>query len=122
MSNRRQSGFTLIEVMIALTVFVAVATTISRASSQSVDGLLTLQDTTIASFVAENRLVALRLSGLPDVGENNDVVEMAGREWKVHTKVEKTDFPDTNRITVSVADTAAKDNYIFSLSTIMGKH
>jgi len=47
---------------------------------------------------------------------------MAGREWRVHIKVEKTQFPDTNNVTVSVADMAAKDNYILSLTTIMGKH
>lgn len=120
--HSKVAGFTLIEVMIALTVFVAIATTMSRTSSQSVGGLLTLQDTTLASFVAENRLTELRLSGLPAVGENNDEAGMAGREWRVHTKVEKTDFPDTNRVTVSVADISSKDNYIFSLSTIMGSH
>lgn len=120
--NRKQRGFTLIEVMIALTVFVAIAVTISQASSQSVGGLLTLQDTTLASFIAENRMVQLRLTGLPSIGESNDQVDMAGREWRVHIKVEKTQFPDTNNVTVSVADMAAKDNYILSLTTIMGKH
>ncbi|WP_430462516.1 type II secretion system minor pseudopilin GspI [Thalassolituus sp. LLYu03] len=120
-SSNPAKGFTLIEVMIALTVFVAIAVTISQASSQSVGGLLTLQDTTLASFVAENRMAELRLSGVPDVGENNDSVDMAGREWRVHTKVEKTEFPDTNRVTVSVADMVNKDNPIFSLVSIMGK-
>ena len=113
-------GFTLIEVMIALTVFVAIAVTISQASSQSVGGLLTLQDTTLASFVAENRMTELRLTGLPSVGENNDEVQMANRDWRINTKVEKTEFPDTNRVTISVADMENKDNTIFSLTSIMG--
>lgn len=123
MADRAHSrGFTLIEVMIALTVFVAIAVTISQASSQSVGGLLTLQDTTLASFVAENRMTELRLTGLPGVGESNDEVQMANREWRINTKVEKTEFTDTNRVTISVADMENKDNTIFSLISIMGAH
>ena len=83
--KRAQRGFTLIEVMIALTVFVAIAATMSETASQSVGSLLHLQDKTLASFVAENRMVDLRLNGLPPIGENNDQVDMADREWKVFT-------------------------------------
>ena len=46
---RRAAGFTLIEVMIAVTVFVAVATTISQTTSQSVGTQLSLENTTLAS-------------------------------------------------------------------------
>ncbi|MAD44022.1 MAG: type II secretion system protein GspI [Oceanospirillaceae bacterium] len=118
---RRAAGFTLIEVMIAVTVFVAVATTISQTTSQSVSTQLALENTTLASFVAENRLVDIRLAGLPDEGENTDQAELAGRDWRVHTKVEKTSFPDTVRVTVSVGDIDDKENYNYSLTTIMGK-
>jgi general secretion pathway protein I len=118
----KQRAFTLIEVMIALTVFVAIAVTITQVSSQSTGGLLSLQDSTIASFVAENRMAELRLAGLPDIGESNDQADMADREWKIHTKVEATSFPDTRRVTISVADMVNKDSYVFSLISIMGNH
>jgi len=119
---RRAAGFTLIEVMIAITVFVAVATTISNTTSQSVNAQLTLENTTLASFVAENRLVNIRLAGVPEPGENNDQVDLAGREWRIHTKVEKTSFPDTVRVTVSVGNMVNKENFFYSISTIMGKY
>ena len=50
----KNKGFTLLEVMIAVTVFAVIATTISQTTSQSVGNLLYLQDKTLASFVAEN--------------------------------------------------------------------
>ncbi|MAY15777.1 type II secretion system minor pseudopilin GspI [Thalassolituus alkanivorans] len=121
-TERNQRGFTLIEVMIALTVFVAIAATMSETASQSVGSLLHLQDKTLASFVADNRMVELRLNGLPPVGENNDQVDMADREWKVFTKVEKTEFPDTHRVTVSVADMQHKDSNLITLVSIMSKY
>ena len=119
---RRAAGFTLIEVMIAVTVFVAVATTISQTTSQSVGTQLSLENTTLASFVAENRLVDIRLGGLPQVGDNNDEVSYAGRDWRVSIKVEETTFPDTVRVTVSVGDINNKEGYTISLTTIMGGH
>ena len=49
--KRAQRGFTLIEVMIALTVFVAIAATISETASQSVGSLLHLQDKTLDAAI-----------------------------------------------------------------------
>jgi len=121
-TNRRNSGFTLLEVMIAVTVFAVIATTISQTTSQSVDNLLYLQNKTLASFVAENRLTEVRLSGYPNVGDSNDVVDMAGREWRVNTKVENTEFPDTRRVTVAVASIDSKESSLATIATIMGKY
>jgi len=121
-TNRHHSGFTLLEVMIAVTVFAVIATTISQTTSQSVGNLLYLQDKTLASFVAENRLTEVRLSGYPSVGDSNDVVDMAGREWRVNTKVENTEFPDTRRVTVAVASIDDKESSLATIATIMGKY
>jgi len=121
-TNRHHSGFTLLEVMIAVTVFAVIATTISQTTSQSVGNLLYLQDKTLASFVAENRLTEVRLSGYPNVGDSNDVVDMAGREWRVNTKVENTEFPDTRRVTVAVASIDDKESSLATIVTIMGKY
>jgi len=121
-TNRHHSGFTLLEVMIAVTVFAVIATTISQTTSQSVGNLLYLQDKTLASFVAENRLTEVRLSGYPNVGDSNDVVDMAGREWRVNTKVENTEFPDTRRVTVAVASIDDKESSLATIATIMGKY
>lgn len=123
MINRQKiSGFTLLEVMVALTVFVAIALTLSQTASQSVDTTLYLQEKTLASMVAENKLNTLRLEGMPAVGERNELTRLAERQWQLTTKVEKTEFPDTSRVTVTVALASSKDSPLMSLVTIIGKH
>src|SRR5690554_930954 len=122
MNKLQQQGFTLLEVMVALTVFVAIAVTLSQTASQSIDTTLYLQEKTLASMVAENKLNTLRLEGMPAVGERKETTRLADRQWQLTTKVEKTEFPDTHRITVSVALASSKDNPLISLITIIGKH
>ncbi|WP_419810664.1 type II secretion system minor pseudopilin GspI [Bacterioplanoides sp.] len=122
LSITKQRGFTLLEVMIAVTIFAVIATTISQTTSQSVGNLLYLQDKTLAAFVAENQLAEVRLAPFPNVGDANDVIDMAGREWRVNTKIENTQLPDTRRVTVSVADLNDKDANLATLVTIVGKY
>lgn len=114
-------GFTLLEVMIALTIFVTIALTLSQTASQSVDTVLYMQDKTLASMLASNQLNEQRLKGIPRVGESRNTQRFANREWSVHTKVEKTDFPNTVRITLSVADSQHQDSPLATLATIMGQ-
>ena len=119
----RQSGFTLLEVMIALMVFVSVAVTITDTTSLRVSSLFSMKDQTLASFVAENRLSEIRLSGLvPEEGEGKTTAEMAGREWLGLTRAENTQFPGMRRITVEVSEAGRSEQVLYSLATVMGEH
>jgi general secretion pathway protein I len=115
------SGFTLIEVMIALSIFAVMAAAISRTASQNADTTLYLEEKTLASFVAENRLNKLKLSGFPAVTQTKDSEEMAGREWQITTKVEETQLAGFRRIEVQVAKKIDKENPLVSLTGFMGK-
>lgn len=116
-------GFTLLEVMIALTIFAAIAMVVSGTTSQATDTLLQLENKTIASWVAENRLAALRtVTPAPETGDSDDEVEMANRTWRVHTRVEKTQFAGVVRVTVSVAEESQPDYAVVSLATILGNY
>lgn len=119
----KNSGFTLLEVMIAVTVFAVVAATLSKTTSQSVGNILYLEEKTLAGFVAENAMNKIRLSGkVPDIGSSNDVVDMAQREWRVNTKVEATRFPKVVKISVSVAKAEEKDYNLATLNTILAPY
>lgn len=123
MRNRSTtSGFTLIEVMISLSIFAVMAAAISRTASQNADITLYLEEKTLASFVAENRLNKLKLSGFPAVTQTKDSEEMAGREWHITTNVENTQLPNFRRIEIQVAKNIDKENSLVSLTGFMGKY
>lgn len=115
-------GFTLIEVMIALSIFAVMAAAISRTASQNADTVLYLEEKTLASFVAENRLNQIKLTGFPAATQTKDDVEMANREWHITTKVEETPLPNFRRIEIKVAKMSDKESSLVSLTGFMGKH
>jgi len=119
---RKAAGFTLLEVMIAVTVFAVIASTISQTTSQSVGNLLYLQEKTLASLVAENELAKVRLGGYPNIGSKNDVVDMANREWRVRTEVKdaRAQVPDMRQVFISVANAEDKDANLITLEAYIG--
>lgn len=124
-SIRTMAGFTLLEVMIALTIFATLAITISSTASQAVSNALYLEEKVLATWVAENTLTELRIQtraaqALPPQTETKDTLEMGSREWVVKTAVEKTDFPGIQRVTVSVALASDKAYNLATVATIMG--
>ena len=120
--RKNAAAFTLIEVMIALSIFAVMAAAISRTASQNADTVLYLEEKTLASFVAENRLNKLKLSGYPAATQTKDSEEMAGREWHITTKVEDTPLPNFRRIEIQVAKQLDKENPLVSLTGFMGKY
>jgi len=61
----RPSGFTLIEVLMALTIVSIALAAIVRASSQSITHLGRLEKQSLAMLSAENRLAELRIGSAP---------------------------------------------------------
>ena len=117
--NKINRGFTLIEVMIALSIFAVMAAAISRTASQNADTVLYLEEKTLASFVAENRLNKIKLTGFPAATQTKDDVEMASREWHITTIVEETPLPNFRRIEVKVAKMTNKESPLVSLTGFM---
>ena len=62
---KRVSGFTLLEVLVALAVLAIAMGAIIHAATQSINTVATLRDQTFASWVALNRVNALLLEAKP---------------------------------------------------------
>ena len=91
--KNRESGFTLLEVMIAITIFAMLATTVSQVASVTVDNQIHLEKKMIAAWIAENKLIDLRSLDWPLVKKGSEEVKMSDREWLVKTTVQiKKDF------------------------------
>lgn len=121
MNAARQKGFTLIEVLVALTI-VAVAlfagtqatTALARSSQRQTDLML-------AQICIDNAFYALRLAKLfPDIGEREDECNQAGRAFVVQFKILPTPNPDIRKAEASVVDAEQKYG-ILQVSTIIGR-
>ncbi|MFZ5699246.1 MAG: type II secretion system minor pseudopilin GspI [Pseudomonadota bacterium] len=96
-------GFTLIEVMVALAIFVALALAINSTMSANVHGISRFEEKTLAAWVASNKLVELQVyQQWPENGRQDDASEFAGREWFIETEVAAGPLPDTRRVDISV--------------------
>lgn len=98
-----QSGFTLIEVMVALAILAVVAVAASRASSAYLRSVDILKTKTLAHFVAQNAAADLRINETWLSDNQSKKISEQGREWQLAMTVEKTMTPAINKVTISVA-------------------
>jgi len=120
--QRIESGFTLIEVLVALAVIaiglVAVLAVAARSGRVDSD----LQQQTFAAWVASNQLERMRLSPKwPDIGESDGKVTLADQDWKWKATVVKTQDADLRRVTISVATADAPDDPVTRLLGFLGR-
>lgn len=120
-SPKSNSGFTLIEVMIALAIFAVAVASLSTAMQGNIRNADYLKEKTIANWIANNTLVEIQAAGtFPPLQDRKDKIEYAGEEWVVNTKVVKaqTKLP-VRIIEVSVGrESAGEANYFATLTAL----
>ena len=89
---RRQSGFTLIEVMLAMAVFAVAGVALLGVADNNYRHISLLEEKMLANWVVSNQLVELSLATTwPPKNNRKGNVDMAGRTWYWQQKVIKTD-------------------------------
>lgn len=112
----KHSGFTLLEVMIAITIFAMLATTVSQVASVTVDNQVHLEKKMLATWIAENKIVEMRLLSWDQIKKGKEDIKMSDREWIITTTAkDKKKFGaitlplELKEVTVSVALKEAPD-------------
>jgi general secretion pathway protein I len=117
------SGFTLIEVMVALAIVTIGMAAVLGALTSSADTISYLRDKSFANWVALNQIALLRISGqLPAPGKSDGDVDFAGRKWHWHQEVNTMQVPGMVRMDVSVrpADVESSDSDRGWYATVSG--
>ncbi|MCH9693714.1 MAG: type II secretion system minor pseudopilin GspI [Gammaproteobacteria bacterium] len=118
--HKKLKGFTLIEVMVALTIVALSLTALTASMSQMIDAAHTMRDRTYASWIAQNRITEIRLQqGLPEPGSTNGEVLYANTDWTWRAIISETGVEELYRIDVSVS-LAGSDDVIRSVSGFVG--
>ncbi len=116
----KQRGFTLIEILIALTIVAVAVLAISNAMSEHTKMAAGLEQRLLASWVASNEMALARHAAKTDkikTGSRSDTVDMGGWKWRTRTKVEETDVERVFLVTVTVRDAENRDEAPFATLT-----
>lgn len=104
MSRRRNGGFTLLEVMVALAIVSIGLIAVFNSIIQMAHSTSTLRERALADWIAMNTISEIRISrDFPDVGRLDGSTEFAGREWRWEATVSETGISDLRRIDMAVA-------------------
>jgi len=119
-ARRGASGFTLVEVLVALGI-VAIALMAGLQATAALTRYAQRQsDMLLAQVCAENELVKVRLSRqMPGVGDSLLPCEQAGRNLVVALTVRPTPNPNFRRIDAQVRDGEVP---IWRLTTVVGRY
>ncbi|TXD97617.1 type II secretion system protein GspI [Psychrobacter frigidicola] len=100
---KRESGFTLIEVIVALAILAVVAVAASRASSAYLSSVDVLRTRTLAHFVAQNAAADLRIQETWLTANRTQTVNAQGRDWQINMTTTDTLTPALKDVNIAVA-------------------
>jgi general secretion pathway protein I len=120
-STSLRTGFTLVEVLVALAILAVALAAGFRSVAQTADSATVLKTRTLALWVAENRLAAAQLEvPAPASGERTGSQDQAGATFAWHESVSGTPNPAFRRIEITVSDSVRPDYVLARLVGYLG--
>lgn len=117
-TRRFQTGLTLIETLVALTIVALGLAAGLKAANALANNTERLADVLSAQWCADNHLTGLRLSRqYPPVGDSDISCTQAERTYTIHQVVRPTPNPQFRRVDANVRDAAGQP--LLTLSTIL---
>lgn len=120
---KKQTGFTLIEVMVAVGIFAFAGAAIMKATYEHLRSLSSLEEITIATWVANNQMTEALLENRVKTIKSNSkgVTEMSGKQWFWSQEVKNTQDPSLSQITIIVALDEKMSNEVTAVTSFIAK-
>jgi general secretion pathway protein I len=116
----RSSGFTLVEVLVALAIVAVALAAVSRSAATSSATAAEVKLRALAGFVAENRLGELDARrAWPPIGVSEGFERQAGIDFPWRVEVFATQHPLLRRVEVQVGDPADRAHVLRTLVGIL---
>jgi general secretion pathway protein I len=97
------SGFTLLEVMVALAVAAIGLGAVAKSMTVNVDVSIQIKLRTLGTWVASNRMAELRMyRQFNSAGGGAGLAKMGGLDWRLEELYSTTPDPDISRIDINV--------------------
>jgi general secretion pathway protein I len=120
--RRREGGFTLIEVLVALAVVATGISAMVTLSGGAADRAGRMDSRVLGTWTAANRLAELRLvHAWPGPGITQTQSAEGGRRWYLRENVQATADPDLRRIDIQVFGDEAQTDEVANLFGYLAK-
>jgi prepilin-type N-terminal cleavage/methylation domain-containing protein len=119
-SRPRQRGFSLVEILAAMTLFAIVGSAMGILATQSMKRTTENRHATAAVLLAQQQIEALRALDYPNVAGSTLGATMNGQSFSIVTVVQ-TDVPvaNTKTVTVTVSWVGPEGSKSYALPTIV---
>lgn len=106
-----QSGFTLLEMLVAISVLSIAALALVRLDAFTLRSTADLSASTAAQIVASNKAVDFATDpAAPTIGVAQDVVSNGGQSWRITSRIAATADPSLLRIDIAVTGNGGRAN------------
>jgi general secretion pathway protein I len=118
----RVSGFTLIEILVAVAILAIALAAVQRAGSLATDSARETRARLAATWAAGNRVAELRAGTLfPPPASNRLTVEQAGLSLVIDETVADTANPTIRRVSLAVSDAREPGRVLANLTAFVGR-